>query len=121
MRRGLVQVSIEQVIVADPDIILTWDRRFYESVWHNPYWSGISAVRNGRVYLAPTAPFGWIDRPPSLNRLIGVKWLFGLFFPERAKADLGAEVREFYRLFYHIDLDDEELERLITWSRPRKN
>ena len=44
--------------------------------------------RAGRVYLSPTAPFGWIDRPPSLNRMIGLKWLAGLFYPEQAPQDL---------------------------------
>ena len=44
---------------------------------------GRGAVREKRVYLSPTAPFGWIDRPPSLNRVIGLKWLAGLFYPEQ--------------------------------------
>ena len=43
------------------------------------------AVREKRVYLAPTAPFGWIDRPPSLNRVIGLKWLAGLFYPDSSR------------------------------------
>ena len=74
---GLVRASMEQVIVADPEIILTWDRNFFERVGKDPLWAGIRAVRENRVYLAPTAPFGWIDRPPSLNRVIGLKWLAG--------------------------------------------
>jgi iron complex transport system substrate-binding protein len=71
-QRGLVRASMEQVIVADPEIILTWDRNFFDRVSKDPLWAGIRAVREGRVYLAPTAPFGWIDRPPSLNRVIGL-------------------------------------------------
>jgi iron complex transport system substrate-binding protein len=27
--------------------------------------------RRGRVHLAPAEPFGWIDFPPSINRLVG--------------------------------------------------
>ena len=82
-QRGLVRASMEQVIVADPEIILTWDRNFFERVDKDPLWAGIRAVREGRVYLSPTAPFGWIDRPPSLNRVIGLKWLAGLFYPDK--------------------------------------
>src|SRR5690606_14125304 len=55
-RRGLVQVSMEQVIAANPDIIVTWDRNFYHQVWTDSLWAGIAAVRDGRVYLSPTAP-----------------------------------------------------------------
>lgn len=115
-RRGLVRASNEQVMVANPEIIVTWDPNFYAHVFYNPLWNEIEAVREGRVYLSPTAPFGWIDRPPSLNRLMGLRWLAGLFYPEQWNADLRAEAREFYRLYYHVDLGDEELDRLLEWS-----
>ncbi|MCB1775252.1 MAG: iron ABC transporter substrate-binding protein [Gammaproteobacteria bacterium] len=118
-RRGLVRSSIENVILADPDTIVTWDPYFYASVWHDPLWAGISAVQNGRVYLSPTAPFGWIDRPPSLNRVIGLKWLAGLFYPDRMNFDLRVETHRFYKLFYGVDLDDPQLEQLIQWTRGR--
>lgn len=116
VRRGIVQVSLEQVITADPDTIVTCDRNFFSAVSGDPLWAGITAVRRGRVYLSPTAPFGWIDRPPSLNRLIGLKWLAGLFFPDRIPFDIRADTSEFYRLFYHVDLGAEDLDRLIEWA-----
>ncbi|MEZ5935691.1 MAG: iron ABC transporter substrate-binding protein [Alphaproteobacteria bacterium] len=119
VRRGITPVSIEQVIVADPDTIITWDRNFFERVWDDPLWAGITAVREKRVYLSPTAPFGWIDRPPSVNRIIGLKWLAGLFYPERFAFDLREETRTFYKLFYHVDLGDDELDRLIEWASGR--
>jgi len=116
---GLVRASMEQVIVADPEIILTWDRNFFERVKTDPLWAGIRAVREKGVYLAPTAPFGWIDRPPSLNRVIGLKWLAGLFHPDRLGHDLRATTRAFYRLFYHVSPSDAELDTLIAWSEGR--
>lgn len=119
-RRGLVRASVEQVIVADPDTIVTWDAQFYESVWGNPYWAGVSAVRQGRVFLSPTGPFGWIDRPPSINRVMGLKWLGGLFFPAQWETPLDEEVRTFYRLYYHVDVEGPDLERLLEWSRGSK-
>jgi iron complex transport system substrate-binding protein len=113
VRRGIVSVSIEQVIVADPDTIVTWDPRFYETVWRDPLWAGIEAVRLGRVYLSPTTPFGWIDRPPSINRLMGLSWLSALMMPDEIELDLPAAVREFYALFYHVELSDEALADLL--------
>jgi iron complex transport system substrate-binding protein len=115
-QKGLVRASMEQVIVADPEIIITWDRNFFERVFKDPLWEEIRAVRDRRVYLAPTAPFGWIDRPPSLNRVIGLKWLAGLFYPEKFPEDLRETTRGFYRLFYHVDPTDAELDTLIAWS-----
>ena len=114
---GLVRASMEQVIVADPDIILTWDRTFFDRVLKDPLWAGIKAVREQRVYLAPTAPFGWIDRPPSLNRVMGLRWLAGLFYPDRLGHDLRETTKEFYRRFYHVSPSDAELDTLIAWSQ----
>ncbi|MEN9061440.1 iron ABC transporter substrate-binding protein [Ponticoccus litoralis] len=60
--KGLVNASMEQLIVANPDTVVTWDPNFFASVFDDPMWQGIDAVQRGRVYLSPTAPFGWIDR-----------------------------------------------------------
>ena len=114
---GLVRASMEQLIVADPEVILTWDRNFFERVAKDPLWAGIKAVREKRVYLAPTAPFGWIDRPPSLNRVMGLKWLAGLFYPDKFREDLRETTRGFYKLFYHVAPSDAELDTLIAWSQ----
>jgi iron complex transport system substrate-binding protein len=118
-RRGIVQVPIEQIVVWNPDTVITWDPNFYGGVWKDFYWQGVDAVAAGRVYLSPTAPFGWIDRPPSLNRMMGVKWLAGLFYPNEVKQDLREETRSFYDLFYHVDLTDAELDRLLQWAEGR--
>lgn len=119
IRRGIVRASIEQVIVANPDTIITWDRNFYRTVWNDYLWSGIEAVQSRRIYLSPTAPFGWIDRPPSLNRIIGLRWLAGLFFPNQFPQDLRAETRRFYELFYHVRLGEADLDRLTEWAEGR--
>lgn len=117
--RGLVQASMEQVIVANPDTIVTWDPIFFGKVFDDPLWQGIDAVKNGRVYLSPTAPFGWIDRPPSLNRMMGLIWMASLLYPDRWEGDLREDTRAFYKLYYHVDLSDDALERLLEWAKGR--
>jgi len=117
-RRGIVQVSPEQVLLWDPDIIITWDRNFHDRVRtrNDPVWQSVKAVRDGRVYLAPTAPFGWIDRPPSVNRLIGLAWLANLFHGDAFPFDIRRDTHAFYKLFYHVDVSDADLETLIQWA-----
>ena len=117
-RRGIVNVSPEQVLLWNPDIIITWDRNFHAklALQKDPVWQSVQAVRDGRVHLAPTAPFGWIDRPPSINRLIGLAWLANLFHGPRFPFDLPAETRAFYKLFYHVDVADADLGTLIAWA-----
>ena len=72
-----------------------------------------SAVASGRVHLAPQWPFPWIDFPPSVNRVIGLRWLAGLLYPEAFPEPLEEVTREFYELFYMRQLTDDELERLL--------
>ncbi|MBY6117723.1 iron ABC transporter substrate-binding protein [Mameliella alba] len=117
--RGLVRASMEQVIVANPDLVVTWDRTFFDRVWEDPLWQGVDAVQQRRVYLSPTAPFGWIDRPPSLNRMMGLTWMAGLMYPDRWQGDLREEAREFYAQWYHVDLSDDALDRLLEWAKER--
>ncbi len=110
---NLATVSLEQILAWDPDVILTTDPNFYELIWSNEVWSKLRAVKGGRVYLSPTLPFGWFDRPPSANRLIGLYWLLAVLYPERFAAGLEARTRQFYRTFYHVELGDAELARVL--------
>lgn len=108
-------ISLEQVILWDPDVILLADRNAYDTVTSDPSWQGMKAVRENRVYLIPTKPFSFIDSPPSVNRIIGIYWLGCLLYPDvYGEIDLKEEVKEFYSLFYGYELNDMEVEELLT-------
>lgn len=113
-RGGLANVSIEQVLLWNPDVIVTIDRDFAAGVASNHAWRSVSAVRNGRVHLSPKLPFGWVDFPPSVNRLIGLWWLARIFYPERFPEDVPALTRDFYKRFYHVDVSDAQLARVLA-------
>lgn len=117
-RGGLVQVSLEQVLHWNPDVILTTDPTFFASVRRDPLWQNTAAVRAGRVHIAPAVPFGWIDFPPSINRLIGLRWLGRLLYPDAFPEDLGPIVREFYVNLYHQTPTDAQLAQLIATAQP---
>jgi iron complex transport system substrate-binding protein len=110
---NLASVSLEQVLAWAPDVILTTDPNFYDLVWDHPAWSTLEAVKNGRVYLSPTLPFGWFDRPPSANRLIGLRWLLAVLYPDRFDAALEDETRRFYRTFYHFEPTAAQMARIL--------
>ena len=113
-RGGLVQVSIEQVLRWSPDVIITTDPNFYLLARSHPVWSAMPAVRAGRLHLSPALPFGWIDFPPSLNRLIGLRWLARVLYPEAFPEDLRPIVRDFYSRFYHQAPTAAQLEQLLN-------
>lgn len=111
---AIASVSMEQVLAWDPEVILTLDRSFFERVWRESAWRETQAVKRGRVHLSPLLPFGWLDAPPSVNRLLGARWAAGLLYPDRFPEDLRPVTRAFYRTFYGIELGDDQLGRLLA-------
>ena len=111
---GLVNVSMEQVLAWDPEVIITIDQIFAQTVRSNPLWRSVTALKTGRVHLSPKLPFGWVDFPPSVNRLPGLWWLGHKVHPALFPEDLGQITREFYRLFYQVDVTPEQVARVLA-------
>jgi iron complex transport system substrate-binding protein len=111
---GLATVSLEQVLLWNPDVIVTIDRQFAETVRSDPAWAGVKAVKDGRVHLSPKMPFGWVDFPPSVNRLIGLWWLGKILYPELFKEDLREITRGFYDKFYHVVPTNAQIDQVLA-------
>jgi iron complex transport system substrate-binding protein len=112
-RGELTRVTREQIFQWNPAIIIAQQRSFYNALQRDRRWRGLPAVTQKHVYLAPAAPFGWIDDPAGVNRVIGLPWLTALFYPDVYQEDLRTSVREFYDKFYRIKLTDRQLEALV--------
>jgi iron complex transport system substrate-binding protein len=113
-RGGLTNVSIEQVLLWNPDVIITIDQDFAGSVGSDRAWAPVAAVQARRVHLSPKLPFGWVDFPPSVNRLIGLWWLAKILYPDLFPEDLRPLTRDFYRRFYHVTTDDKQIDRVLA-------
>lgn len=116
---GRSPVSLEQVLKWNPEVILISFFRDGESssfptIIGDASWKSIRAVRDRRVYEIPTGPFNWFDRPPGFNRLIGMRWVANLLYPDIYPFDFRSEVKNFYSLFYHYQLSDKELDELAA-------
>lgn len=121
---GGVEVSMEQVLNWNPDKIIAakgmeGNEGSYEIITKDSKWKDIKAVQNNQVYAIPNAPFNWFDRPPSVNRVIGVKWLGNLIYPERFNYDMKKETKDFYEMFYHRALTDDEVAEILENAMPR--
>jgi iron complex transport system substrate-binding protein len=114
---GMEKISLEQVMLYDPEVILAFEPVFYNTVFSDPRWQRIKAVRNKRVYLIPNQPFNWFDRPPSFMRLLGAKWLANLLYPEQYRINIVKEVQQFFKLFLDVDLTSEEAGKLVQAQR----
>ena len=116
-----VQISAERLLAWNPDVIVVngepkadkSGNSAAEDILSNPDYASLKAVQDNKVYGTPNAPFSWVDRPAGPNRLIGMHWLSAVVYPEYIKCDVNEEIREFFNLFYHVDLSDEQLENVL--------
>ena len=112
--RTIVDVSPEQILAWQPDVILTVDRRFHATIRTDPVWREVKAVQTGNIHFVPDLPFSWLDNPPAPNRLIGLLWLGKLLYPALFPQDMRAEARRFYALFYQQEPSEAQLNGLLT-------
>lgn len=114
---GMTQVSLENVIAWNPEVIISWDDEERggadDLIRTSEDWQSIDAVQNGRVYTIPSVPFMWGDRPPSVTRYIGMQWLANLLYPDVYDVDMVQETKDYYSLFFSVDLTDEEAEKIL--------
>lgn len=116
-RAGIVTVSPEQIIAWAPDTIVSLEESFRGMAEKLPTWKLVPAVAANRIFVSPRLPFGFIDSPPSVNRLIGLSWLLHVLYPQNAEGSLREEVRAFYRLFYQVELTDADFAGALADGR----
>jgi len=116
-----MDISAEQIIGWNPQVIIingepaknlspaaavkkfTEDKRY----------RNVKAVLDRKVFPIPKYPFSWFDRPPGVNRLIGIYWLSDLLYPESTNINIEEITREYYSLFYHVELSQDQLGSLL--------
>ncbi len=121
---GMPTVSPEQLLIWQPDAILVSEYSMgnnsmsdiYGTILTGSNWSSLSAVKNHAVYRIPQVPFSWFGKPPSAARLLGCLWLMDTLYPDSVKIDIRQETRDFYSLFYRIELTDDQLNSILPDS-----
>ena len=116
---GLSEASMEQLLLWQPQIILVWtvnaDKlQTYKNILTDPLWKNVNAVKNKKVYQIPWQPFGWFDRPPGVNRILGIIWTANLLYPATFNFDMVKVTQEYFKKFYHYNLSVDEAEILLS-------
>ncbi len=107
---GGTAVSPEQLILWNPDVILTDSEQVYKKIMTEKNWSLLSAVKKGKVYIIPSIPFSFFY---SSAKLIGIRWLGNILYPDIYRYDIKPEIKNFYRKFYRIELDDTQYNEIM--------
>lgn len=108
--KGMTPVSLEQILNWNPQYIFmrSGKKSPYNVIMTDPGWSNIDAVKNNNVYEVPSLPNSWIDRPPSSQQSLGIKYVAKILYPEKFNYDLVEETQSFYKLFYNYEMSEEE-------------
>ena len=105
-------ISLETLYQLDPEYIFTYSEEGYKTITTGSDWASLKAVKDGRVYLVPNMPHGFIDSPVCSNRIIGLWYLASIFYPQ-AGIDIVARTREFYKLFYRADITEAQARSIL--------
>ena len=119
-RGGGNPINMEQLYVFDPDVILFTAGSMYGDAASDPAWAQVRAIREGRYYEIPALPYNWMSSPPSLNMLLGIRWLGNLLWPEVYDYDMVSEAQRAYRLLWDYELTDEEARTMLARSTLRE-
>lgn len=102
------EVSSEQIIAADPQVIIAMNRRDAEFIQSSPQWQSIDAVRSGRVYTNPRGMFWWCRE--TSEQALQFLWLATVLYPDAfADIDMRNETAAFYQTFYGITLTQQQI------------
>ena len=73
----------------------------------------MAAVKNGNVYVCPTALYLWCVR--SAEGALMTPWLGSVMYPELyADQDMTKVLQDFYKDFYNTDLSDADAANILS-------
>jgi len=109
---GKVDVSPEQVLVWNPDVIIltSYTKDTVSDVLANPKLQNVAAVRDHRIYVMPKYVVSW-DMPVP-ESFLGTMWLAHKLYPDQVRFDMAAEITQFYRQFYGFTVPAADLTAL---------
>jgi len=108
------EVTMEQVALWDPELILFDSDSIYDNVTTMDTWPELSAIAQDNYLEVPEGPWNWIGTPSAAQRYLGMMWLTQQLYPEYCDYDAKAEILEFYELFYHCTLTEQQYQELTA-------
>jgi iron complex transport system substrate-binding protein len=112
LHSGLGEVSMEQVLAWNPDILVI-NYGTPDDVYADPQWQQIRAVANRQVYPQPAGVFIF-NRPTAESAALFPLWLAGIAYPEKfSDVCIPCLVKEFYWEVFDFDLTDSQVTQVL--------
>ena len=110
---GLNQVSYEQVLAWNPEVIVVDKLDYIDTLKENDTWAEVAAVKNNRMHVLPSGLFIW-NRPSGEAAVLCTAWLAKTLYPDKfPNLSIEAKIKEFYTKFFNYDLTDEEVQCIL--------
>ncbi len=108
-----LSVDAEQIVAWNPDYIITMNADAKAAIEGDAALSGVQAVKDGHVYVCPTALYLWCVR--SAEGALMTPWLGTVIYPEQyADVDMTKVLQDFYQEFYNAELSDADAAKIIA-------
>lgn len=119
--RGARTVTVEQLLVWNPDIVLlgNFDTAMPADLYADPRLQSVAAIRDRRVYRMPLGGYRW--DPPSQESALAWGWLAGLLQPGRLAPTLRADISDWYRFLYERPVDDADIDVILFMAANRNS
>ncbi|MBR0481669.1 MAG: ABC transporter substrate-binding protein [Firmicutes bacterium] len=110
--------TLEQVYVWDPDLIICNEAGAFDDITDDDKWSGLRAVKEGRVYQIPIGT-SRMGHPTSTETPLALLWLAELLYPERFDIDFRKEIYDYFKEYYDYELSEELIDAIIEAGNMR--
>ena len=107
------EIDMEQMLLYNPDYIIFENKNLYDNIPKMKEWQEINAIKNGKYFVVPQIPYNILGFPPSVQKILGLKWLMYILNNDEVECDIRSEFKTFYKLFYHCDISDDDLDNII--------
>lgn len=111
---GFAGVNFEILARENPQIIFVREIALYKQLRDNPpkQWQNIDAIKNKRIYYAPSTPSNWLMKPPSVMQTIGIPYAFAKVQNELLSEDEARKIaQDFFKKFLR-ELSDKDYRRI---------
>lgn len=107
------EVSLEQILAADPQVIIAMNKRDADQIRTSAQWAGVDAVVHHKVFVNPKGMFWWCRE--TSEEALQFLWLAKTLYPQRfADINMAQETRDFYHTFFGLQLTDGQIDTILN-------
>lgn len=106
-------VDAEQIVAWNPEYIITMNTGVKDQIMADAALADVTAVKNGDVYVCPTALYLWCVR--SAEGALMTPWLGTVIYPDLYQdVDMVQVLQGFYADFYGASLSDADAQAILS-------